>query len=638
MAEIDKANFDSNKEIDLVSCLPSHYAGGEVETFLQFFEDFLNDLYVGFDGIQTTETATGGNSATLEYDFNISSTGSIASVLWTADSTTLSGWTGAFDVVSAGDLIRKTSEQVWYTIESISDDGSTATLTHGYDVSAYGGVTEVTATTFGIVTKTISILEKIKRLTELHDPDLIDTEYVEFFARNLGYDVNINRTQLAAVNSDEEVNKYLRFAIKNLPNWYRIKTTDNAIKVMLYSFGLVADLYRYWTEGPSTKGPITSADEATYRTGYEDFDKYIARNENDPTDAANDLPRNYFLTPHFTIKIDVEASDSEIYDPDSTDFLNLSKIIDAIDSIRPINTVFEGFSAVFGAADETLLKSRADISMRHYIYNDDGIGGIGNNDFFAWTPADTEGQEFALAPWAWGQGDGSTDQVSGFHPTYPATISADLSGFDPGEGYVVSAGCVRWGTSVDDAKAIQTYFGGLSAQDNNTDYTIEVKLRTGATDEAESESIFYVPKDDTHFSIGQIVKSATPSGWSVEWLITETSFPWDIDFNTPTGVVSADTEHTIHWRKNGSELAIFVDGRFQVSATYALGSQTYNQDDMEIGARSLPGWTFTGCLRWFSVYNRALSNLEIYRNHQLNYGMNTEGTNSGTDDMDLDAV
>ena len=42
----------------------------------------------------------------------------------------------------------------------------------------------------------ISILEKVHRLVELHDPDLIDLEYIQFFANNLGYDIDINRNEV----------------------------------------------------------------------------------------------------------------------------------------------------------------------------------------------------------------------------------------------------------------------------------------------------------------------------------------------------------------------------------------------------------------------------------------------------------
>jgi len=75
----------------------------------------------------------------------------------------------------------------------------------------------------------MSILEKVNRLTELHDPDLIDLEYIQYFANNLGYNVNVNRSQFGNggtdANSEEELNRYLRFMVRNLPSWYKIKTT-----------------------------------------------------------------------------------------------------------------------------------------------------------------------------------------------------------------------------------------------------------------------------------------------------------------------------------------------------------------------------------------------------------------------------
>ena len=33
--------------------------------------------------------------------------------------------------------------------------------------------------------------------------------------------------------------KYLRFIISNLPTWYKIKTTRNSIRIMLFSFGII---------------------------------------------------------------------------------------------------------------------------------------------------------------------------------------------------------------------------------------------------------------------------------------------------------------------------------------------------------------------------------------------------------------
>jgi hypothetical protein len=98
-------------------------------------------------------------------------------------------------------------------------------------------------------------------LTELHDPDLIDIEYIQHFASNLGYNIDIYRNEVgisgtgtlgfgdfgedSSLATDSE--KYLRLMISNLPNWYKIKSTNNAIKVMLYSFGLIGDIVEYYS-------------------------------------------------------------------------------------------------------------------------------------------------------------------------------------------------------------------------------------------------------------------------------------------------------------------------------------------------------------------------------------------------------
>lgn len=188
----------------------------------------------------------------------------------------------------------------------------------------------------------ISILEKIKRLTELHDPDLIDIEYIQFFAKYLGYNVEISRGEIggfgsfetsATVCSASENEKYLRFMVANLPNWYKIKTTRDMIKVMLYSFGLVGDIIQYYTK------PIAQG-------GY---DRNFVNWKPDDNDDLATIPNNWFPTPHFSVKIDLDRSIEE--NPDVYNILNIlmntgDKIIRAIESVRPINTIFHNLTAI----------------------------------------------------------------------------------------------------------------------------------------------------------------------------------------------------------------------------------------------------------------------------------------------------
>jgi len=172
----------------------------------------------------------------------------------------------------------------------------------------------------------IGILEKIERLSTLHDPEEIDIEYIQFFANNLGYEVNVNRGDLgvfgkttsdAVSASDDDINKYLRFVVKNLPNWYQIKTTRNSIKIMLFSFGIIGDIAYQWT--------------SDYKNNW----------QTEATSGGTEgLPSNFFPSPHFMIQVDLNQTP-----PTWTD--NIDYVINAIDSIRPVNTVFDQIAGIF---------------------------------------------------------------------------------------------------------------------------------------------------------------------------------------------------------------------------------------------------------------------------------------------------
>ena len=188
----------------------------------------------------------------------------------------------------------------------------------------------------------ISILEKIKRLVDLHDPDLIDIEYIQFFAKYLGYNVEISRGEIggfgtfetsATVCSASENEKYLRFMVSNLPNWYKIKTTRDMIKVMLYSFGLVGDIIQYYTKPVAQGG----------------YDRNFINWKPDDNDDLVTIPDDWFPTPHFSVKVDIDRSIDE--NPDVYNILNIlmttgDKIIRAIESVRPINDVFHNLTAI----------------------------------------------------------------------------------------------------------------------------------------------------------------------------------------------------------------------------------------------------------------------------------------------------
>lgn len=177
----------------------------------------------------------------------------------------------------------------------------------------------------------ISILEKIKRLLELHDPDLIDIEYINYFANYLGYKVGLSREDIELIvrqnvsnyddlsleEKEEIQNKYLRFIIRNLPTWYKIKTTESAVNILLYSFGLIAEIQNYFT------------------TNYESLNTFFIEGISD-----NEITNNAYITPHFTVQTDLDESLSNF----SLDESKMLRIRKAIESIKPINTVFHGIN------------------------------------------------------------------------------------------------------------------------------------------------------------------------------------------------------------------------------------------------------------------------------------------------------
>jgi len=287
------ARYGNCREINLTEFIPLYLQGGETEDFTVLFEEFLNNMFDGLCGWQTS-----ADELLITKDWSVSSVSSVSAEANRDFTYDISGTSYPTEAESVEQI-----ELHWPT-------------NAGYDTSA----------------QKISILEKVARLTELHDPDLIDIDYIQFFASNLGYNVNVSRdeignsgtndnfgtTEFAGECSAVDINRYLRFVVRSLPSWYKIKTTNNSIKVMLYSFGLIAELKEYFTDSylPSSEG-------GKWRT-----------------DDAGDLSQinnNWFPTPHFLIRVNFDES-SDV----SFDIQRRQKVIRAIESIRPVNAVFKG--------------------------------------------------------------------------------------------------------------------------------------------------------------------------------------------------------------------------------------------------------------------------------------------------------
>ena len=176
--------------------------------------------------------------------------------------------------------------------------------------------------TDGEVSRTnVSILKKIELLDTLKDPYLIDEEYINFFAKQLGYNVTYSRKDVKNITgdtNDKDINGYLRQTIQSLPHWYGFKSTNNAIVMMMYSFGIISDIINLWTKDYESDWEIEDpAFEQDTRVGY--------------------IPKKYYPTPHFKVLINSSRTPPGWQD-------HIDNIIKLINDIKPINTVFEGFT------------------------------------------------------------------------------------------------------------------------------------------------------------------------------------------------------------------------------------------------------------------------------------------------------
>lgn len=272
---LSEVRYGTNKLIDLKSYLPYNKKDTEVESFVGLFEDFLNEM---FDGINSSKLHE------LGYTVNTSA-----------------------------------SNDLYYNVER----GTSATndiITHSEDVAELYYDIETN--------KKISILEKINRITEMHDPDHIDLNYINYFANYLGYSVDLNRddigenlgniyeyTETPTCCDSVAKEKYLRNMISNLPNWYKIKSSRNAIRTMLYTFGLIGDIVQYYTKD--------------YKTSWQpDINHNV---------VDSNINKDYYPTPHYSVYVDVEASNNA----ETLAFERYDKVLRAIESLRPVNNVFD---------------------------------------------------------------------------------------------------------------------------------------------------------------------------------------------------------------------------------------------------------------------------------------------------------
>jgi hypothetical protein len=187
----------------------------------------------------------------------------------------------------------------------------------------------------------LGVLEKTNRLRNLHDPDTMELDYIQFFANYLGYNVDVNKSELGGFVSNPNSSAYndgpdlpsgfneyqkkaLRFVVRNLPNWYSIKTTRNAIKTLLLSFGIFGDLLEVYTNDYVSDWVINNIPPGTY--------------------VSNGMTNDRYPTPHMYVSIDINNTSLEnIYGSEQV----LSSVYKSFEAIRPANVVFEGLLGKF---------------------------------------------------------------------------------------------------------------------------------------------------------------------------------------------------------------------------------------------------------------------------------------------------
>lgn len=286
--------FRPNKKLNLVKFLPSIHRESETEQFTQFMEDWFNTLFDGQEGLITT-------SADISVSGNYRLSGVSGNVIYYQ-----------YNNPNPNSLISPSATSV----NTDSKDVQSVHIDLPTDTS-----------------EKISIIEKIFRLTELKDPDLIDIENIQYFADNAGYNVDVYRNEFGNIDHEYPYRpiatsatsaayneQYLRFNVSNMPEWYKIKTTDNAVQVLLFSFGLIGNVIHYYTNDY-----LSFSSSGTGGNWLADLNGDM-----------REIPRDYFITPHFAMGISIDESDDLIVDTEKA-----TALIRAMKSIQPINTVFK---------------------------------------------------------------------------------------------------------------------------------------------------------------------------------------------------------------------------------------------------------------------------------------------------------
>lgn len=234
--------------------------------------------------------------------------------------------------------------------------------------------------------KKASIVEKIYRLAYMKDPSVVDYEYIGLVSRHFGYSIETDEDQINQNTyyiTKEEKEEVVRRIISNMPEYYKMKGTDNGIEMVLLSFGLVAKVIHLFTRGDNkTDGYVEFVDERYVDSDIVNYNSISPITPTQPaTIAEEQLSRSlaqqlhgnarvsgtafddWYPSPHFRIELNILEDNLSIL-RSSVQFNTIAK---TIRKIKPINTVFQGFYGVMMAAYEKIFLNPPSTLSRAYM-------------------------------------------------------------------------------------------------------------------------------------------------------------------------------------------------------------------------------------------------------------------------------
>lgn len=190
-----------------------------------------------------------------------------------------------------------------------------------------------------------SLREKIARLAYSHDPEIIDFDYIQLVASQMGYDIDISIEDLQDnyySTNEEDRNNMVRELIRNMPYFNKMKTTKNALELIFLSMGIVAQIINLYTygkyEGFVDKNIIENA------ASYNSFNGWDKSKYNRALAVAP--LKDWFPSPHFYIKIDLTSGYLGQNDIESSLSNMIYKMMKIVKNSKPDNAVFKGFSII----------------------------------------------------------------------------------------------------------------------------------------------------------------------------------------------------------------------------------------------------------------------------------------------------